>query len=392
MRPGRRLHALPGGGGVYTSDVVALSNLCVDVVQPVPELPHLADAAQKAAFHTALLASAPPEAQWEVGGNTNFAIAASRLGLDCVCLGHTGDDPFGAFMVDILRQEGVTVQQLLPAEAGDSDAGGRPPTLLCFVLVDPSNGHAFCSRFDFDARPLLTCSSQLPQAWVDTLAGTRGVFVNGFVFDDLQPSTVMAAVAAAQRGDAVLAFDAGPRAGKLMRDVNPGCAEACAQLLATSDVLLLTQDEAHTLTGVADADAAARVLLGRSRAADPWVIIKQGSKGAIALTRGTASPPRVALPAMAVTPDELQDTVGCGDSFAAAVLLGRTRGHDLAATLALANAVGAATATGRGAGRNVARLRHVRSLLDAAAGDSAADGAVRLAARRALELVAAVSA
>jgi len=95
---------------------------------------------------------------------------------------------------------------------------------------------------------------------------------------------------------------------------------------------------------------------------------------------------------MAVTPDELQDTVGCGDSFAAAVLLGRTRGHDLTATLALANAVGAATATGRGAGRNVARLKHVRSLLDATVGDNAAEEAARVAARRALELVSAVAA
>jgi sugar/nucleoside kinase (ribokinase family) len=375
--------------------VVALSNLCVDVVQPVPVLPQLANAAQRAAFYDALLASAPPESQWEVGGNTNFAIAASRLGLDCVCLGHTGDDTFGSFMADILRQEGVAVQQLLPAAPpGPTSAtsAGRPPTLLCFVLVDPSNGHAFCSRFDFDARPLLTCSSQLPREWTETLAGTRGVFVNGFVFDDLQPSTVMAAVAAAQQAGATLAFDAGPRAGKLMRDVNPGCAAACATLLATSDVLLLTQDEAHTLTGAADADAAGQLLLGRSAAADPWVIIKMGSKGAVALTRGKTFPPRVALPAMAVTPDELQDTVGCGDSFAAAVLLGRTRGHDLAATLALANAVGAATATGRGAGRNVARLKHVRSLLDATAGDSAAEEAARLAARRALDLVSAVAA
>lgn len=42
------------------------------------------------------------------------------------------------------------------------------------------------------------------------------------------------------------------------------------------------------------------------------------------------------------------DTVGCGDSFAAGVALGFTRGHSPEATLALANAVGAATAMGRG--------------------------------------------
>ena len=57
------------------------------------------------------------------------------------------------------------------------------------------------------------------------------------------------------------------------------------------------------------------------------------------------------------------DTVGCGDSFTAAIAFGFL--HDLPAvsTLTLANAVGAATATGYGAGRNVARLDKVLQLL-----------------------------
>lgn len=52
---------------------------------------------------------------------------------------------------------------------------------------------------------------------------------------------------------------------------------------------------------------------------------------------------------------EVQDTVGCGDSFASAVVLGYVNQYAPLSTLALANAVGAATATGRGAGRNVAK-------------------------------------
>ena len=110
---------------------------------------------------------------------------------------------------------------------------------------------------------------------------------------------------------------------------------------------------------------AAASLLARNKAADPWVVVKLGSRGCIALTRGE----RASLPALEV---EALDTVGCGDSFAAAVVLGRIRSHALHTTLALANAVGAATATGRGAGRNVARAEHVAELLDAAAGDGAA--------------------
>jgi hypothetical protein len=56
---------------------------------------------------------------------------------------------------------------------------------------------------------------------------------------------------------------------------------------------------------------------------------------------------------------------------------GFINGHDPAGTLALANAVGAATATGRGAGTNVADVATVQRLLaEAAAGGAHDAGAV----------------
>ena len=185
---------------------------------------------------------------------------------------------------------------------------------------------------------------------------------------------------AAQDGGALIAFDVGPRASALTRDVPLGGAAALRELLRISDLLLLTQDEAGIVTGLTEAEAAAGALLQASAAAHPWVVVKRGKEGALALTRHV-SERRVYLPA--ITVDAL-DTVGCGDSFAAAVVLGRTRGHPLAATLALANAVGAATATGRGAGRNVARLPHVRQLLEALAANEQAPEHARVAARAAM--------
>jgi sugar/nucleoside kinase (ribokinase family) len=49
----------------------------------------------------------------QVGGNTNFAIAAARLGLRVSCLGHTGRDVYGAVLERVLSEEGVGLQQLL---------------------------------------------------------------------------------------------------------------------------------------------------------------------------------------------------------------------------------------------------------------------------------------
>lgn len=59
------------------------------------------------------------------------------------------------------------------------------------------------------------------------------------------------------------------------------------------------------------------------------------------------------------------DTVGCGDSFVAAIAYGFIHNIPLVNTLALANAVGAATAMGCGAGRNVAKLDQAIELMKA---------------------------
>lgn len=69
------------------------------------------------------------------------------------------------------------------------------------------------------------------------------------------------------------------------------------------------------------------------------------------------------------------DTVGCGDSFAAAVVMGYIRNYDIPSTMALANAVGAATAMGTGAGTNVASAKTVVQLLTEAANQGTANNA-----------------
>ena len=69
------------------------------------------------------------------------------------------------------------------------------------------------------------------------------------------------------------------------------------------------------------------------------------------------------------------DTVGCGDSFAAAVVMGYIRDYDIPSTMALANAVGAATAMGTGAGTNVASAEAVVQLLTVATNQSTVNNA-----------------
>ena len=96
----------------------------------------------------------------EVGGNTNFLIAASRLGLKAVSLGQIGNDFYGTFMKEVLREERVGFQsyeekQNLSSSASSTNSTSESRTLVCFVLVDGSGSHAFCSSYDLGPWPLL---------------------------------------------------------------------------------------------------------------------------------------------------------------------------------------------------------------------------------------------
>lgn len=150
-------------------------------------------------------------------------------------------------------------------------------------------------------------------------------------------------------------FDPGPRCHTMKQGARK---EAMETVLSLSHVALMTEDEALVVTGLTDPEAAAREVLQRSGTNTQWAVVKLGGKGALLCTRD--SPRTYFMDGVKV---EVLDTVGCGDSFASAVVLGFINGCDIHSTLMLANAVGAATATGRGAGRNVASPSQVMQLL-----------------------------
>lgn len=143
--------------------------------------------------------------------------------------------------------------------------------------------------------------------------------MNGFAFDDLEPQQILAATRTAQAAGAVVLFDAGPRAHVLLsEEAMPGCRQAVLELLETADVVLMTEEEAEAITGTKVARDAAAALLAPSRAQEPWAVVKMGGRGAILATREGM----LDMPGCKVT---VADTVGCGDSFAAAIALGRVR-------------------------------------------------------------------
>jgi sugar/nucleoside kinase (ribokinase family) len=232
-------------------------------------------------------------------------------------------------------------------------------------------------------------ASSIPSDSLQRLDHTKAMWTNGFVFDELPLDIVVAACRQAIGSGAAVFFDPGPRCFTML---DGGRRAALDAVLDLSDVVLMTevrthpgagrrgarsrsyerfahappargplpplQEEARIVTGHKDPEAAARYVLDRPSARAEWAVVKLGKDGA--LLRSRSEQRTYVFKGIEV---EVQDTVGCGDSFASAIVLGFTRKHSIPATLALANAVGAATAMGRGAGRNVANASRVMQLL-----------------------------
>ncbi|KAK9844317.1 hypothetical protein WJX74_000747 [Apatococcus lobatus] len=114
-------------------------------------------------------------------------------------------------------------------------------------------------------------------------------------------------------------------------------------------VVLMTEEEILAMTGASDPADAAQAGLHRPHGLVQWLVVKSGSRGSCLFThQETILQPSFQVEAVHV------DCVGCGDSMAAAIVLGFICQATPAATLTLANAVGASTAMRPGAGRNVA--------------------------------------
>ncbi|ONL93968.1 pfkB-like carbohydrate kinase family protein [Zea mays] len=361
-----------GEDGRKDTDLATLGNLCVDVVLSVPQLPP-AQQEERKAYMERLAASPPDQKFWEAGGNCNLAFAAARLGLNCSTLGHVGEEIYGKFLLDVLQAEGISVVGMLE-NTNAAACRQAYETLLCWVLVDPFQKHGFCrlekcfleqihihccfvcdaSRADFSKEPAFSWIRKLPVDIRTAIHHSKILFCNGYAFDEFFPDVIASSIDCAICSGTAVFFDPGPR-GKSLLHGNLDEQRALEHALRLSDVLLLTSDEAESLTNIRNPVQAGQELLKRG-IRTKQVVIKMGSRGSIMITKNTIS----CAPAFKI---DVVDTVGCGDSFTAAIAFGFL--HDLPAvnTLTLANAVGAATATGCGAGRNVARLDKVLQLM-----------------------------
>jgi sugar/nucleoside kinase (ribokinase family) len=227
-----------------------------------------------------------------LGGSAAItAHGLARLGRDVSLLAVVGRDVFGDQMRSVLADAGVDVGQIA--------VHPELATGLSIILA----------RTDHDDRAILTYPGAIPTLTgadvlgaVDALrdAGLRHVHIGSFF---LQPSlaTVLPGVLAEVR-----------RAGVTVSlDTNhdpAGHWQGVDDLLPSLDLLLPNRQEVVAIAGLADAEAAARMLAAHG----PTVVVKDGPAGAFAVTADdrmvTAAPCR----------GEVVDSTGAGDTFDAA--------------------------------------------------------------------------
>ena len=236
------------------------------------------------------------------GAAGNVAAWLTRTDARSTIVCHVGDDPAGAAIVADFGALGVEHGELVVP----SQASG-----VVIVLVDSSGERTMFP--EKGANSSLTISD-LPE-----LSKFQAVYISGYsLLNPLARPGVLAMIEKIKADNIMIYFD--PASVGTMKDVSDS---EMHQWFSLMSVLLLNEEESIYLTGSVDVERALDYLLDYSEV----VVIKRGSMGAIAKTRGFDS---ISVPAV---PASVVDTTGAGDSFAAGFIATYAKSHDLTAAL-----------------------------------------------------------
>ncbi|WP_431784894.1 5-dehydro-2-deoxygluconokinase [Streptomyces chumphonensis] len=262
------------------------------------------------------------------GSATNVAVAAARLGRSAAVITRTGDDPFGAYCHEALRDFGVDDRWVTPVP-------GLPTPVTFCEIFPPDDFPLYFYRWpkapDLEIRPGELDLDAVTAARVFWMTGT------GLCAEPSRAATLHALTARAGRGPTVFDLDWRP---VFWPGEGRAAAEAARapyrEALALATVAVGNVAECEVATGRDDPADCARALLD---AGVELAVVKRGPDGVLAVHRdGTTAevPPH---------PVEVVNGLGAGDAFGGALCHGLLAGWDLETVLRYANAAGALVAS-----------------------------------------------
>ncbi|WP_424768415.1 PfkB family carbohydrate kinase [Paenibacillus sp. sgz302251] len=291
------------------------------------------------------------------GAPANVLAALAKLGHKTALVGAVGNDAFGEFLRDTLRGGGVDVGHL----KGTDEA----QTTLAFVHLDPGGDRSFT----FYRKP--GADYMLRSEDVDReLIASANIFHFGSISMTHEPArtATLETAAYAREMGVLVSYDPNLRMS-LWHDAEHA-REAIVEGMRYADVVKLSEEELLFLTGTDDLDEGSRRLMGRFGDIR-LLLVTLGPDGSYCRTVATAGDGGLTA-RHAGFKVRTVDTTGSGDAFFGGVLhklLGEMKGlaqtwteEKLLGMLAFANAMGALTATGKGAIPSLPTLEQAETL------------------------------
>ncbi|MBP1949772.1 sugar kinase [Virgibacillus litoralis] len=253
------------------------------------------------------------------GAESNVSIGLKRLGHQVGWFSKLGNDPFGRYILQFIRGEGIDTSACIQTDEA-------PTGLLFKEKKSHENLNVFYYR-KHSAASLMT-PEDLDESYI---ANAKFLHVTGITpaLSETCEQTVFRVMDIAKKNNTTIVFDPNLRL-KLWK-----AEKARAVLLKMSelaDVILPGLDEGTFLTGETEPEGITAAL---NKNGKKTIVVKLGSKGAYYHT-DEESGYVTGYPASQVI-----DPVGAGDGFAAGIISGMLRNDSLPATVARGNAIGA---------------------------------------------------
>ena len=298
-----------------TLDIVAIGNAIVDVIARADDAFIASEGIAKGSMRLidtetaeGLYGRMAPGIEASGGSAANTVAGIAALGGTCGFIGQVAEDQLGEVFAHDIRALGVGF--------GTAARAGDPPTARCLILVTP-DGQRTMNTF-------LGASQFLPEAAIDRalIESASILYLEGYLWDPEQPR-------AAMRTAIDIAHGAGRKVAFTLSD--SFCIErhrADFRALIEEghvDILFANEAEILSLSEAEDFDTA----VAQTAAKVPLLVVTRSEKGALAVQGGE----RFTVPAEPI--EQLVDTTGAGDLFAAGFLAGQARGLGIVESLTM---------------------------------------------------------
>ena len=244
----------------------------------------------------------------ETGGGSaaNTLVGLAQLGQKCAFIGQVADDDLGISFADDMQKAGIDFEC--------AKRSGDPSTARCLIFVTPDAQRTM--------NTFLGAAQYLPVDAIDknSIEAAKILYLEGYLWDPAEPRAAMRRAIDYARG-------AGNRVALTLSDafVIDRYRDDFLALLDQGliDILFANEVEICALTQNEDFDISVNMIATKTEI----LVVTRGEKGAIAIKDGVLS-------TVAAQPvDNLVDTTGAGDLFAAGFLSGLSQEKNIAQSL-----------------------------------------------------------